>query len=559
MSQTKENWSPNELAKEVDSKLNAGLLAVSVVFCDRSGMLQLTTTTNRRPVTQRPSEARLRAITESFDTLKQKKFALLAIFTAAYGRHLPAATEGWSRLSSWQEANFSVLCECRSFITATGQFKTKLLYEHKLRRVFVKAATDRKNIEEVMARGGIVLRAKEPVEPVSDPGSSIETWRETDWFISNPKSSTAELFFGNAESPQDDPDRNVSSTAPSPNSALYKDRSADSPPSKPGRNEPCPCSSGEKYKKCCGDESLKAMLIDDVPYLPVELPQQSEERYEELLAIIASPDIGKIDADNLAADNQVMKPGALQTDILKAGGMPPYPATWIETGKILAGESPARIGILALHDEHMQEIDLSVFIELGTSGIGNPFFSMLSFARLSLDDSWDIAQNPEFFSGAFEPGLIPLFDGDRDRAQAFAGQLCLLVKVSFAMLNWDRTMVPHQTVKRKRKIRASSSRQPVAIPLPKPKIEPFHKVTVLDVTRLKLVSRSSSVLSSSGKATEGRRRHTVRASLHWVKRPLFGLRPIPGKTIGLIRVKAHTRGNPGSGSVNKIYRPKNGE
>ncbi|MGR9117332.1 MAG: SEC-C metal-binding domain-containing protein [Gammaproteobacteria bacterium] len=24
------------------------------------------------------------------------------------------------------------------------------------------------------------------------------------------------------------------------------------PPKKPGRNDPCPCGSGKKYKKCCG-------------------------------------------------------------------------------------------------------------------------------------------------------------------------------------------------------------------------------------------------------------------------------------------------------------------
>lgn len=28
---------------------------------------------------------------------------------------------------------------------------------------------------------------------------------------------------------------------------------------KVGRNEPCPCGSGEKYKRCCGDESAKAL------------------------------------------------------------------------------------------------------------------------------------------------------------------------------------------------------------------------------------------------------------------------------------------------------------
>lgn len=27
---------------------------------------------------------------------------------------------------------------------------------------------------------------------------------------------------------------------------------------KPGRNEPCPCKSGKKFKRCCGDEAKLA-------------------------------------------------------------------------------------------------------------------------------------------------------------------------------------------------------------------------------------------------------------------------------------------------------------
>jgi preprotein translocase subunit SecA len=38
----------------------------------------------------------------------------------------------------------------------------------------------------------------------------------------------------------------VSAPELSPNSA------SSSSPRKPGRNDPCPCGSGKKYKKCCG-------------------------------------------------------------------------------------------------------------------------------------------------------------------------------------------------------------------------------------------------------------------------------------------------------------------
>lgn len=30
----------------------------------------------------------------------------------------------------------------------------------------------------------------------------------------------------------------------------------------PGRNDPCPCGSGRKYKKCCGDPLADDRLVD---------------------------------------------------------------------------------------------------------------------------------------------------------------------------------------------------------------------------------------------------------------------------------------------------------
>jgi uncharacterized protein YecA (UPF0149 family) len=30
------------------------------------------------------------------------------------------------------------------------------------------------------------------------------------------------------------------------------------------RNSPCPCGSGKKYRKCCGDAALKNLTYDDL-------------------------------------------------------------------------------------------------------------------------------------------------------------------------------------------------------------------------------------------------------------------------------------------------------
>jgi len=52
---------------------------------------------------------------------------------------------------------------------------------------------------------------------------------------------------------------------------------------KPGRNDPCPCGSGKKYKKCCyfskestGDESILVPL-DDIPGPPDEIGLKEQE------------------------------------------------------------------------------------------------------------------------------------------------------------------------------------------------------------------------------------------------------------------------------------------
>lgn len=43
-------------------------------------------------------------------------------------------------------------------------------------------------------------------------------------------------------------------------------RTFQAPPFKVGRNEPCPCGSGKKYKKCCGGRmTLTPRMKDFVP------------------------------------------------------------------------------------------------------------------------------------------------------------------------------------------------------------------------------------------------------------------------------------------------------
>lgn len=50
----------------------------------------------------------------------------------------------------------------------------------------------------------------------------------------------------------------------------------------PGRNDPCPCQSGKKYKKCCGDplneqRSLDAWMEEDCAKGAERLAEYNEE------------------------------------------------------------------------------------------------------------------------------------------------------------------------------------------------------------------------------------------------------------------------------------------
>lgn len=43
-----------------------------------------------------------------------------------------------------------------------------------------------------------------------------------------------------------------------------------------GRNEPCPCRSGKKYKRCCGDEAKRAAANQEAWALPTPPTPQAD-------------------------------------------------------------------------------------------------------------------------------------------------------------------------------------------------------------------------------------------------------------------------------------------
>ncbi|MDX9996312.1 MAG: SEC-C metal-binding domain-containing protein, partial [Rhodocyclaceae bacterium] len=55
-------------------------------------------------------------------------------------------------------------------------------------------------------------------------------------------------------------------------------------PSSPGRNDPCPCGSGKKYKKCCGATGAVRIAAPATSTRPP--PQITPQAARELLAAL---------------------------------------------------------------------------------------------------------------------------------------------------------------------------------------------------------------------------------------------------------------------------------
>jgi hypothetical protein len=534
-------WNADQWAQEVCSKLNADLLAVAVSFANEQGESRFSFMTNKRPAGQKLSLQALETLRAEFSKRHADGFSPVAFYAVLPGEESQFPDNPLVKLFERREDGYSMICESVLSLSHDGRptedvlgrprVSEELLYETKLRPLFRDAANACALIRELDDSADSVGL---PRVEFDDDGTLMKGREVLEEIISSGTKRLVEVV----NLPAGSLGSRVASAA------------------KVGRNDPCPCGSGWKYKKCCGDASTKTMLVDDLPSLKVDLPQELHGAYQKIVAILGSPDLGRIDADNFAGDPEVMEPGSLRDDIFKAGGMPPYPASWIETTKSGISDRPSRVGVLALHEEKLQKIVLSAFIEVAQSEDTNPvLFPLVNFAELLLDEEWNIADRVEIPRQDSNPVLMS-FAGKAALGafEKLARRLALIVRVAFGLLNWDEETVPRRTVKTKKPAMLQS---PAAKPLPvsQPSIVyvPIFDAKILDISMLKRTSRLSAFPTMESQR-ETARRHTVRASVHRVKRPLFGHRAIPGKTVGMIRVRAHRRGDPRRGIIRKTYR-----
>ena len=68
---------------------------------------------------------------------------------------------------------------------------------------------------------------------------------------------------------------------------------------KPGRNDPCPCGSGKKYKKCClaNEEAGERDQLAEAEARRTEGAAAKRRRFQEMRAAIAAGLSGAMDAD----------------------------------------------------------------------------------------------------------------------------------------------------------------------------------------------------------------------------------------------------------------------
>jgi preprotein translocase subunit SecA len=88
---------------------------------------------------------------------------------------------------------------------------------------------------EASPRGALLEQMKDRHPPIDDVAKSTSWWARFEKITSNRRAEELGALAAGGD--------------------LHEDRPVEPPyraPVKVGRNEPCPCGSGKKYKKCCG-------------------------------------------------------------------------------------------------------------------------------------------------------------------------------------------------------------------------------------------------------------------------------------------------------------------
>lgn len=250
-------WNADQWAQDVCEKLNTGLLAVAMSFANEEGESRFSCMTNQRVSGQRLSAQALESLKADFAKQHGDGFIPVALYTVSLGEGWQFQQNGLAKLFERHEDGYSMVCECALPLPEDAHLNEKVLseirrseerlYEKKLRPLFRDAANQRTIMEDVAALGGKVTYNQDASDDlprvVFDADGMVAERRDVlEEIVNSGQTKLVEVVNKPAD-------------------MLGIPRSS---AAKVGRNDPCPCGSGWKYKKCCGDDSLKSMLIDDV-------------------------------------------------------------------------------------------------------------------------------------------------------------------------------------------------------------------------------------------------------------------------------------------------------
>ena len=251
-------WNADQWAQDVYDKLNTGLLAVALSFANGEGESRFSYMTNQRLSGQRLSARALKSLKADYAKQHEHGFIPVALYTVSLGEGWQFRQNGLAKLFERHEDGYSMVCECALPLPEDAHLNEKVLseirrseerlYEKKLRPLFREAAGQRTVMEEIAALGGKVTYNQDasddlPPRVVFDAEGMVAEGRDVLEEIV--KSGQTKLV----------------KVVKKPADMLGIRRSS---AANVGRNDPCPCGSGGKYKKCCGNASLNSILIDDV-------------------------------------------------------------------------------------------------------------------------------------------------------------------------------------------------------------------------------------------------------------------------------------------------------
>lgn len=308
-------WNADQWAQDVYDKLNTGLLAVTLSFANEEGESRFSYMTNQRLMGQRLSLQALESLKADFAKQHGDGFIPVALYTVSLGEDWQFLQHGLAKLFERHEDGYSMVCECALPLPEDAHLNEEVLseirrseerlYEKKLHPLFRDAAHQRTVMEEIAALGGKVTYNQDASNNlprvVFDADGMVAEGRDVlEEIVNSGQTKLIEVV-----------------NKPADMLGIRRSSAA-----KVGRNDPCPCGSGSKYKKCCGNASLNPILTDEV------LPDDEESSKAGMTRTLGKEGSNFMEITQFWLGTKVRDDGNL-SDLLEDGYLALQHADWM--------------------------------------------------------------------------------------------------------------------------------------------------------------------------------------------------------------------------------------